>query len=118
MAVTLGTVTLSDHLILAGIENAPPVAISQKRTLGGRSVVTSAPTTGGRVLTLSGEHHYTQAQLDAVRVLAALGQPVTLTHHRGIFTVLITGISVEPSLPHSNPDATEWYSGDITLIEV
>ena len=115
---TLGSVTLSDDLILEGLETAPPIAHSQRRTLTGESVVQAAPVSGGRKLALAGDNHFTLADIEAVQALAGAGQPVTLTHHRGTFTVLIVSIEVEPAFNHADPQPGDWYSGRINLIEV
>jgi hypothetical protein len=122
MATTLGGVTLSDHLILLGIESAPGVAWSARRTLGGRQVVQVGPRlVGGRELILQSENHLTRANLLAVKALEVAGVPVALVHPRGTFSVLITAIDVEADFDFVNPDATgaaPWYSGTISLIEV
>jgi hypothetical protein len=120
MTVTLGALTLSDNLVLNGLETAADLVVNQKRTLSGRSILQTAPISGGRTLTLSSERHCSLTQVQAIKALAALGQPVSLVHHRGTFTVLITNTALEPddSGLHSNPTSAEWYSGDITLIEV
>ncbi len=115
---TLGTVILSDDLVLDGLENAPVAASSQRRTLGGESVVQVAPVTGGRNLALVGENHFTLDQLQQIRSLARTGQQVTLTHHRGTFNVLIVGIEAAPAVDVSDPDSGAWYSGTINMIEV
>lgn len=117
MTVTLGGLTLSDHLTLDGIDVAP-VRASQRRTLAGRPITQSAPAPGGRTLVLSGEHHWTYAQAAALRTLAALAAPVALVHHRGAFTVLITAIELEPSIAYANPGDSDWLSGSVTLLEV
>lgn len=114
----LGAVTLSNDLILSGLETAPDIAYSQRRTIEGESVVQVAPVSGGRILTLSGENHFTLAEIQAVKALAAAGQAVTLTHHRGTFSVLIIGTPVDPTFDRSNPATDAWFSGDITMIEV
>ena len=114
----LGTVELSDHLVLSGLETAPDIAVSQRRTISGESVIQTAPVAGGRKLTLSGENSFTLAQIEAVKALAAMGQPVSLVHHRGTFTVLVAGTDVEPVEDHADPGPDDWYSGDITMIEV
>jgi len=115
---TLGSVTLSDHLILSGLETAPDIVVNQRRTVGGESVVQTAPVSGGRSLTLAGENHYTLQQIQDVKALAAIGSPVTLVHDRGTFTVLISDLDVEPTIKFANPAAADWYSGEIFLIEV
>lgn len=123
MTIFLGALTLSDHLYLDGIDNATGVAISQKRTLGGRSVVQVGPTLDkGRTLSLQSEGHITHAQVGSIKAMEKLGQEVTLTHPRGTFSVIIAGTELEPDELLSNPDSAAagaiWYSGTITLIEV
>ena len=117
---TLGALTLSDDLVLSGLETATEVVVTQRRTLGGVSRLQVDAISGGRTLTLSSERHLTLAEIQAIKALAALRQPVALVHHRGSYTVLITGTPVEPddASLHSNPSAGDLYSGDITLIEV
>ena len=115
---TLGTITLSDDLVLEGLETAPPIAHSQRRTLTGESVIQTAPISGGRKLALVGDNHFTLADIEAVLALARVGQQVTLTHHRGTFTVLIVPVEVDPAFNHADPQPGDWYSGRINLIEV
>ena len=118
MAVTSGTVTLSDHLTLSGLETGQAAAIGQRRTLTGRSVLQVQPTPGGRTLMLEGTHHWTYDQVAAVQALAASGAPVSLVHHRGTFSVVIASIEVEPSIDYANPSGSDWLSGSVTLLEV
>ena len=101
MSVTLGGVTLSDDLVLLGLETGGRVASSLRYTLGGVAVVQAVPLSGGRELVLQSENHLSLAEVQAVRDIEALAEPVTLVHHRGTFSVLNTGIS-----------------GTITMIEV
>jgi len=117
MTVTLGGIALADDLVLTGLEVAAVVA-GQRRTLTGTPVLQVAESPGGRTLILDGENHFTLAQLEAVRTLSAAGQPVTLSHHRGTFAVVITAIEAEPAINYANPGPLDWYSGTITLIEV
>jgi len=122
MTITLGGTTLSDHLVLEGIEDAPAVAFSSRRTLGGRAVMQIGPTlTGGRELSLQSDNHITNAMVAAVKALQLLGQTVTLVHPRLTTTVLITEIQLEQDQPMVNPGASGanvWYSGTINMIEV
>ena len=121
MAITLGGYTLSDHLFLEGIENSPGIAWGGQRFLGGNSHVDIGPTlTGGRVLALQSENHLNQTDLDALKVMEAAGNELTLSTPRGTFTVIITSIEVEPDELLADPDDAEllWYSGKINLIEV
>lgn len=115
--VSLGPVILSDELILTGLESSVPVIVSSRRTITGRHIVRTDPAPGGRKLSLDGTHHFTYAQRDAVVALAALGQPVTLVHHRGTFVVRIIGLQLEPSIKYRDPIGTDWLSGSILLLE-
>lgn len=122
MTVSLGSVILSDHLVLQGIEAAPGVASSARRTLGGRMVVQIGPTlSGGRDLALQSENHLSYADVAAVKGLEALGQPVVLIHSRLTASVLIVGVDVAADTEFVNPaeaGADPWYSGTINLREV
>jgi hypothetical protein len=117
MTVTLGGVTLSDELTLT--IGQLPAGISQRRLIGGASVVQADGSSGGRTLTLAGEHHWTLAQVEQLRSLQAAGQELTLVHHRGTFQVVIADTSeLSPSIEYANPTAADWYSGSISMIEV
>jgi hypothetical protein len=119
MTTSLGGITLSDNLILGGIESAPGIAFSAKRTLGGRQIVQVGPSlSGGRVLTLQGENHFTLGQVTAIKALSTSGASGAMVHARGSFTVIVTGVDVEPTIPYADPVSTDWYSGTITLLEV
>jgi hypothetical protein len=122
MTVSLGSRTLSDHLILQGIESAPGVAYSARRTLGGLMVVQLGPTLpAGREIALQSENHLSHADVAAIKALEALGQPVQLVHPRATLSVLITGVDVVADTEFVNPAASgadPWYSGTINLLEV
>lgn len=122
MTISLGSRTLSDHLILQGIESAASVAYSARRTLGGRMVTQLGPTmSSGRELALQSENHLSFADVAAIKALANLGQPVSLVHPRLTATVLITGVDVTADSNFVNPAASgadPWYSGTINLLEV
>lgn len=117
MSVSLGGLSLSEDLIL---EIGPaPAGHSARRLIGGAMVVQADGSSGGRTLTLAGEHHWTLAQVDQIRDMESLGLPQTLVHHRGTFAVLIVDTSdLTPSIFFADPTAADWFSGGITLIEV
>jgi hypothetical protein len=119
MTVSLGGIVLDDNLVLDGLEDYPARARSTRRTLGGRMVIqVGVALAAGRELTLSGENHFTLAQIHAVKALEESGQAVSLVHHRGTFTVIVTATTVEPAFGYADPVADDWYSGSITMIEV
>jgi len=118
MTVSLGGISLSDHLVLDGIETAKHVAMSARRTLGGRMVIqVGATLTGGRELTLSGKNHFTLNQINAIKELEKLGQSVQLIHPRGTFVVFVTETPVTPTVSYVDPEGNDWYSGSIILQE-
>ncbi|MBU1418330.1 MAG: hypothetical protein KKI15_07575 [Proteobacteria bacterium] len=126
MTVQIGNIVLDDNLRLHGIETAKDIAVEQIGVLDGSSVFQTMPISGGRSLslvatkegnTLKGK--ILRSQLMAIKSLAAGGQPVTLVHHLGTFSVLI--ISTEDVIPvfdKADPQADAPYTGTITMIEV
>ncbi len=118
MTTSLAGIVLSDDLRLDGLENAAGIAYTTKRTVTGSLVVHTASNTKGRTLTLTGTYDYTKSQIDQIKEVEQQGARVSLVHPRGEFTVIITSVSVEPATQNPDPSDDEWYSGDITMIEV
>lgn len=118
MATLLGGIELSDDLTLHGLIGSPAAVTTARRTLTGRLLHRTDPLPGGRTLNLQAENHLTRGQLQALRQVMAAGLPVPLVHHLGNFTVLITGLPEEPTINYADPIASDWMSGEITLLEV
>lgn len=119
MTVSLGGIILSDDLTL-DIKPAG-VGYSQRRLIGGASVVQADSSSGGRTMILNSALHMTKVQLEQIRTLQALGQTVPLVHHRGSFSVLITDTSDmadDSDIADPDNDPTLTVSGNITMIEV
>jgi len=116
--IILGGVTLSDHLILEGLEIAQGIVINQRRTITGRSVIQSAPLVGGRTLFLTSESHLTLQQVNDIKQLENAGLPVSLVHPRGTFNVLISGMDITQDEQCVDLDVDAWFSGTINMIEV
>lgn len=115
----LGSLTLSDHLTLHGLETAAPLVATVTRLIGGAAVVTTDGNAGGRLLRLNSASHLTLAEVEQLQTLFAAGQPLTMTHHRGSFTVLIVDMSdLAPDQDLADPEADSWHSGDIYLQEI
>ena len=120
LATYLGDIELSPHLALRGLEDWCAAGVSEARTIDGRHLWWTDAMQGGRPLRLDGSgHHFTVAQLEAIRALQALGRPVPLRHHRGEFLVLIA--SMDP--PELWVDYADYGDADpigatINLIEV
>lgn len=114
---SLGGLLLSDQLILN--ISGSGVGYSQRRLIGGASVVQADSSSGGRIMTLSGENHWTKAQVNQIEAMQAQGQPVTLVHYLGTFIVLIVETSqLQATRNYHDPIDSDWYTGSITMIEV
>jgi len=117
--ISLGAVVLSDQLVLEGIETAQQIAMSARRTIGGKMIIqVGAFLAGGRQLTLVGDNHFTLNQIQAVKELEQQGQSVQLVHPRGTFEVFIIETPVAPAVDFVDPAADDWFSGSIILQEV
>lgn len=116
--ISLGGITLSDHLVLTGLESAQLVGYGVIQTIGGKAYVQSDANdpVAGVELTLSGVNHFTLSEIQALRDLR--GQTVELVHHRGTFNVLIINTPVEPAVDYADPQDDDWYSGEIQMITV
>ncbi len=127
MTVSLGNIILDDDLRLDGVRNQSKLAISVRPTFGA-PVAQRCARSGGDTLTLVASSDndsvmgmFTGAQLDQIVGLRDIGEPVTLVHHLGTFTVMIPATAldaVESFEGHVNPDADEWHIGSIPLITV
>ena len=122
---TLGGVTLSSHLHLIGGESKPPLAYSTRETLGGTLVVQRDPAVFNRQWELVAKNDgayrmgcYTKAQLDSLRTVAEIMDPVVLDHPDGTYNVIILEFNVEPSEDRELPSSTKTYHGSILLQEV
>lgn len=124
--ITLGSTTLNPHLRLRGLESAPPITTSATTSFDGTVDVLTMAAPITRRLSLVAlrtgrgiEGFFTLAQLDSIRAIAAAGQPTTLVHDRGSFTVLITGlVDIEPVIDYRNPTAAAIYVGSVELQEI
>nr|WP_321465164.1 hypothetical protein [uncultured Desulfobulbus sp.] len=119
MTILLGGITLSDHLTL-DLQGAG-VGYSQRRLIGGASVIQVDGNVGGQVMVLNSASDMTKVQLDQIKAMQSAGIAVELVHHRGTFQALIVDTSdMTDDFEIANPDAdpTLTVSGNITLIEV
>lgn len=119
-ATWLGEIELSPHLILRGQHEWRECNIEEKRTIDGLHLWFTDTARGGRPLTLDGSGgHFTVGELTRIRALQALGEPVVLTHHSGVYNVLIAGIEgVDPPIDYADYNDADWVSAQINLIEV
>lgn len=123
----LGPVALDDNLRLYGVQAQATVAMSVRPTFGA-PVTQRCARSGGDTLTLvasvSGNQVrgvFTLTQVEAIATLRDLGEPVSLVHHLGTFTVMIPPTALdglEQVMDYANPGADEWYTGTIPLITI
>lgn len=126
MTVKIGNIILDDDLRLDGIEEAGDIVVSQYVAFDGSVDLLTMPPATQRQFSLAATPSgsgsvgaFTLAQLQAIKAVAAVGQPVTVAHHRGTFSVIITGIQEIVNIAdHANPTADDWYTATITMIEV
>lgn len=120
--ITLGAITLPDHLMWLDEFDWLPIAHSSERSLTGKMLVEEAPLVKGRPITLSSDW----ATRDIVEQLYALagqpGQSHTLDLHGRTFTVMFRQseqpITAVPIKPHDVPGPNDFYQLTLRLIEV
>lgn len=126
MAITLGAVTLNDHISWRGYHNSPGVPGSEASTLGGRTVINRLiGNTTDIVLECIEEDdirkgYFLSPELTSLRAYRDAGTTIVLDYHGEQVNVIIrsSGINVEKVLWQSVNDDTEKYLGTITLKRV
>ena len=122
MAITLGAVSLNDHISWRGYHNSPGVPGSEVSTLGGNTVVNRLMGNTTDIILEAIEEdnirkgYFLKEQLDALRVYRDSGTVITLDYHGEEVDVIIrsNGILVEKALWQSTFDTTEKWIGSIT----
>lgn len=118
MSISIGAITLSDHLVLPGIKNLQKRAGSTRLTLGGRAVHQSIPVSVGQQIFLSDDSGYglfTTSQIDAINAYKDAATEVEFIHHVGSWTVIIESVEVEQSDGISDFTSTNTWVGTITM---
>jgi len=122
----LGGVAFSEDVRLDGVEGAPSMAGSARLTMGGVHVQWM-PVAAGAQLSLRAsvngdkvDGFFTRDQVLAFGALRDSGQPVTLTHSLGSWTVWLPpdAIQVELVDDYVDPGDDDWYVGTINMITV
>ena len=126
MTITLGAVTLNEHISWRGYHNSPGVPGSEASTLGGRTVINRLiGNTTDIVLECIEEDnirkgYFLSLELTSLRSYRDAGTTIVLDYHGEQVNVVIksSGINVEKVLWQSVNDDTEKYLGTITLKRV
>jgi len=122
--ITLGGVTISDNMVLLGVEQANSVTTEQIRAADGTPYVKLYDSPGGRALQLGTSQIgkiqgiWYQSVLDELRAVQDLKTPVVLNYNGEVFTVYITDFSsIEPLFQNEKRGPCKRYIGLIDLIE-
>lgn len=126
MTISLGPVTLDESLVLRGLSDSQDIAIGEYITLQGGVNIQTAPVQAGQPLTLTTVRigngirgYFTRQQVEDIRDLQAIGQPTTLIHHFGTFTVFIKSLGVfTPLREYSDGEATDKGSFSVILTKL
>lgn len=120
--IKLHLTELDDNLILRGPENNAPIAYSVRDLLGGGAVIQVDQRTTGAALTLAAideetrrQGRFCQSQIDELRTVASLGQPVELLYHGTTYTVYILEFDVVESDERELRGPNKKYYGSILL---
>lgn len=122
--ITLAGVELGENLYLNGLESASLSGSTQKRLLGGGSVVFIQPQLGGRTLILGTMQDsgimgiWCQSKIQELKVFEQQAMAVTLDYHGDIYTVLIIQMSFEPMFQNQSEGPDKSFLGELKLIEV
>lgn len=118
MTVSIGAITLSDHLLVPELKNMARRVTSTRYTMGGRAVIQSAAIANGQQITLVDEGPLgvlTGTQIDAINAYQASGEVVTFVHHTGTWRVIVLAVEVEQGIRYADPIGADTYFGRITM---
>lgn len=122
---SVDTIELDDNLQLSGVHAISQVSISVHQTFGAPKVQRCARSGGDTLMLIASEQgnevhgHFTGAQIEALKTLRDIGNPVLLTHHRGSFQVIIPADAMDnltQVVDYVDPDSDDIYTGTIPFI--
>jgi hypothetical protein len=126
MTIRLGGITLNDDLSWPDEFATPAAAGSSYQTCGpgGKTVFQRYSTSVSRLITLVAQEvdggllgYFSYAQCQAIKALEG-GAPVELEYEGRIFTVLVMSCAFVARLPRPNHQATDLFTGSVTMREV
>jgi len=124
MSITLGGVSLNDHVSWRGRFNQSIVSGNERVTLGGKVIPQRGPAGTAEIVLEAIEEddirkgYFTQAQLTSLEAFRQSGETISLNYHGETINVKIKidGFAVEKTLWQSTFTANERYIGTITLM--
>jgi hypothetical protein len=126
MAVRINGVDYNSNLRLRGLEGHRQIEISRKVAFDGTVYIDTMPGAARRQLALEAlrstrgvEGYWSLAEIETVNALVAAGQPVSVEHDRGSFTVLLVGFTeLAPVIDYRDPGPATKYTGTLNMQEV
>lgn len=123
--VSLGPVQLDDNLVLTGIEINADTAYSVRELLGGPAVIQMDARDVGAQIAVTAirdgsrrQGQFCQYQIDELKSVAKLRQPVSLVHPKGMYSVYILDFVVIETDEREAPQPNKKYHGSIICQEV
>lgn len=123
--ITLAGYKLNDNLHLIGLETNPDLSYSVRELLGGPAAIQIDSRDVGASLALTARDdgtsrmgEFCKSQIDALKTVAKLLQPVELVHPNGTYTVYILRFNVKQSDEKEIPGPNKKFHGEILLQEV
>lgn len=123
MTITLGAVTLNQHVSWRGYFN-DGIPGEERRTLGNRLIVSRLSPSDGHDIILEAieednirKGYFTHQQLQQLNIYKRTGEVIVLNYHNVIFNVVIihNGINVEKTLWKSENSSDDRYIGTISM---
>jgi hypothetical protein len=127
MTISLNSVTLDNDLFWEEEFSYPAAAQNILRTVLGNSIIQTMPLVDGQDIVLIARRsgniytgHFTREQIEGFKILEASATPVEFVYDTEVHEVIVKsgGVQMEPLIPYTEKNATDKYTGTLTLIKV
>jgi hypothetical protein len=127
MTISLNSVTLDNDLFWEEEFSYPASAQNILRTVLGNSIIQTMPLVDGQDIVLIARRsgntytgHFTREQIEGFKILEASATPVEFVYDTEVHEVIVKsgGVQMEPLIPYTEKNATDKYTGTLTLVKV
>jgi hypothetical protein len=127
MTISLNSVTLDNDLFWEEEFSYPASAQNILRTVLGNSIIQTMPLVDGQDIILIARRsgntytgHFTRTQIEGFKILEASATPVEFVYDTEVHEVIVKsgGVQMEPLIPYTEKNATDKYTGTLTLVKV
>jgi hypothetical protein len=127
MTISLNSVTLDNDLFWEEEFSYPASAQNILRTVLGNSIIQTMPLVDGQDIVLIARRsgntytgHFTREQIEGFKILEASATPVEFVYDTEVHQVIVKsgGVQMEPLIPYTEKNATDKYTGTLTLVKV